>query len=418
MNAFYTTAADLAAGKKIPAEYDPSAHLIYSSPATLAYNSPGAIGFGVKRAALTIPESVMLLIAPASCGRNSTILSAEEHYRDRMFYLLMNETDLVTSRHLRKITQAVKEIDELCHPKVVILCITCVDALLATDLESICEKTAQETGLILVPSTMYALEREGRKPPMVQVHDTVFSLLKRKPVDPHAVNLLGWFSPIDPESDLFPLLQKAGLTKIRQAAEMKTLDAYQKMGEANFNLILDPEAAYAGEQLYQRLGMPYLEIPRVYAPDRIHHVYQLLAKAVGITIDDDEWYAKAKRKQAELPGGRRIVIGEMCNADPFELAAFLAEQGYVIPEIFSNVISRNLPTIKRLAKLSPETKVYTGISPSMINFQADAHPDLTIGKDAGQWYPNVPCVEWNSEKQPFGYDGFIKLADRIKEVSA
>ena len=59
----------------IPAELITSTHLIYNSPAALAFNSPGAQGFGVKRAGLSIPGSVMLLVGPGCCGRNTTILS-------------------------------------------------------------------------------------------------------------------------------------------------------------------------------------------------------------------------------------------------------------------------------------------------------------------------------------------------------
>ena len=63
--AIYYTAQQLAEmGKEeIPSELISNTHLIYSSPATLAFNSPGAEGFGVKRAALAVPESVMLLVA-------------------------------------------------------------------------------------------------------------------------------------------------------------------------------------------------------------------------------------------------------------------------------------------------------------------------------------------------------------------
>ena len=56
----------------IPAELVTSTHLIYNSPAALAFNSPGAQGFGVKRAGLSIPGSVMLLVGPGCCGRNTT----------------------------------------------------------------------------------------------------------------------------------------------------------------------------------------------------------------------------------------------------------------------------------------------------------------------------------------------------------
>ena len=65
-NYYYITAEKLAehGSKNIPDELIGNKHLIYSSPATLAFNSPGAQGFGVKRAGLAVPDSVMLLVAP------------------------------------------------------------------------------------------------------------------------------------------------------------------------------------------------------------------------------------------------------------------------------------------------------------------------------------------------------------------
>ena len=95
--AYFITTKELAeAGRdNIPDELISSKHLIYSSPATLAYNSPGAQGFGVKRAGLAIPGSVMLLLAPGCCGRNTTILSELGGYSERFFYLMMDETDIV-----------------------------------------------------------------------------------------------------------------------------------------------------------------------------------------------------------------------------------------------------------------------------------------------------------------------------------
>ena len=55
----------------IPKEMISNTHLIYSSPATLSFNSPGAEGFGVKRAGLSVPGSVMLIVSPGCCGRNT-----------------------------------------------------------------------------------------------------------------------------------------------------------------------------------------------------------------------------------------------------------------------------------------------------------------------------------------------------------
>ena len=72
----FVTAAQLAeyTAKNMPDMFQPAKHLVCSTPATLAFNSPGAQGFGVKRAGLAVPGSVMLLVAPRCCGRNTTAL--------------------------------------------------------------------------------------------------------------------------------------------------------------------------------------------------------------------------------------------------------------------------------------------------------------------------------------------------------
>lgn len=51
--AYYCTVEELQKRGRddIPEQFRSNTHLIYSSPATLAFNSPGAEGFGVKRAA-------------------------------------------------------------------------------------------------------------------------------------------------------------------------------------------------------------------------------------------------------------------------------------------------------------------------------------------------------------------------------
>lgn len=117
----------------IPRQLISHTHLIYSSPATLAFNSPGAEGFGVKRAGLAVPDSIMLIVSPGCCGRNTSVLSSMRAYQDRFYYLLMDETDIVTGRHLKKIPKAVAEICEGLKkkPSVVMICITCVMRRLA-----------------------------------------------------------------------------------------------------------------------------------------------------------------------------------------------------------------------------------------------------------------------------------------------
>ena len=251
--AVYYTASDLAERglEQLPDELVSNRHLIYSSPATLAFNSPGAEGFGVKRAGLAIPGSVMLLVAPGCCGRNTSLVSALPAYRDRFFYLNMDETDVVTGRHLKKIPQAVEEVVNCLEkkPSVVMICITCVDALLGTDMERVCRKAEQRAGLPVRPCYMYALTREGRTPPMVAIRKTLYELLEKRKKRGTSMNILGSFTPWEDDCELYDILRGLGLKNIRELSRCEDFASYQEMAEANFNLVLNPESRLAAQDL-------------------------------------------------------------------------------------------------------------------------------------------------------------------------
>ena len=296
--AYYCTVEELQKWGRddIPEQFRSNTHLIYSSPATLAFNSPGAEGFGVKRAGLAVPDSIMLIVSPGCCGRNTSVLSSMRAYHDRFYYLLMDETDIVTGRHLKKIPKAVAEICEGLEkkPSVVMICITCVDALLGTDMERVCHKAEESVGIPVRPCYMYALTREGRKPPMVHVRQSIYSLLEPKKKKGNVVNLLGYFSPLIDDCELYELLRGAGVKTIHEISRCRDYAEYQTMAEANFNLVLHPEARFAAEDFHDRLKIPYIELRRLYQTDKIASQYRAFGAALGVQFDDE-----APRKAAE-----------------------------------------------------------------------------------------------------------------------
>ena len=52
------------------------------------------------------------------------------------------------------------------------------------------------------------------------------------------------------------------------------------------------------------------------------------------------------------------------NAGSFELALALLRYGHQVSEIYGTVSDENFIYIKKIAELSPETKIYTNLSPS------------------------------------------------------
>ena len=427
--AFSLTAEELVKkGKEgIPEEMITGKHLIYSSPATLAYNSPGAQGFGVKRAGLAIPGSVMLLVAPGCCGRNTTILSELGGYSDRFFYLLMDETDIVTGRHLKKIPQAVEEIyDSLDEkPSVVMICITCVDALLGTDMERICRKAEEKAGIPVLPCYMYALTREGRKPPMVHVRQSIYSLLRPRKKKSTSVNLLGYFAPLIEDCELYVLLKQIGIKTVREISRCASFEEYLDMAEANFNLVLHPEARYAAADIRKRLGIPSIELRRLYQIDKIRNQYALFAAALGYEMDDSVYYKETEDAIAafrERYPSVTFAIGEGCNANAFELSLALLRYGFAVSEIFASVGEEDFIYLEKIAALSPHTRVYSNLEPTMLYYDCQECPaDITIGKDAAYYHPDAVHLEWSDDIQPFGYAGvrhFFKECEKVLRSAA
>ena len=420
--AYFCTAEELEQRGKdnLPKQFQSGEHLIYSSPATLAFNSPGAEGFGVKRAGLAVPGSIMLIVAPGCCGRNTSMISSMKEYNNRFFYLCMDETDIVTGRHLKKIPKAVASICESLEkkPSVVMICITCVDALLGTDMERVCRKADEKAGLPVRPCYMYALTREGRKPPMVHVRQSLYSLLEPGHKKGNVVNLLGYFSPLVDDCELYTLLQEAGVKTIHEISRCEDFEEYKKMSEANFNLVLHPEARFAAEDFHDRLKIPFIELRRLYQIDKIGSQYQAFGAALGI-----EFHAEEQKKQAQeaIESFRKVcpdpifAVGECANADPFELSLALVKYGFKVAEIYGTITGENFIYIRQLKKLSPQTKIFSNMEPTMLYYDpAESGVTLTIGKDACYYHPNTKGIHWNEERQPFGYAGVRKLFEALE----
>ena len=420
--AYFCTAEELEQRGKdnLPKQFQSGEHLIYSSPATLAFNSPGAEGFGVKRAGLAVPGSIMLIVAPGCCGRNTSMISSMKEYNNRFFYLCMDETDIVTGRHLKKIPKAVASICESLEkkPSVVMICITCVDALLGTDMERVCRKAEEKAGLPVRPCYMYALTREGRKPPMVHVRQSLYSLLEPGHKKGNVVNLLGYFSPLVDDCELYTLLQEAGVKTIHEISRCEDFEEYKKMSEANFNLVLHPEARFAAEDFHDRLKIPFIELRRLYQIDKIGSQYQAFGAALGI-----EFHAEEQKKQAQeaIESFRKVcpepvfAVGECANADPFELSLALVKYGFKVAEIYGTITGENFIYIRQLKKLSPQTKIFSNMEPTMLYYDsAESGVTLTIGKDACYYHPNTKGIHWNEERQPFGYVGVRKLFEALE----
>lgn len=406
----------------IPPELCTDVHLICNTPAAIDFNSPGAQGFGVKRAGLSVPGSIMLLVSPGCCGRNTAALSGSGHYGERFAYLALDETDIVTGSHLQRIPEAVCAFvaSRRERPSVVMVCLTCADALLGTDMERVCRKAEAAAGVPVRPCYMYALTRESQRPPMQAVRETIYGLLQPRKKWARQANLLGFFTPVARDSELFSLLGQAGIRKAAELARCQTYEEFASLAAANFNLVLSDEAMGAALALEKRLGIPAIRLRRLYETAKIAKQYQALAHILGIAPED--FTAAKVREQAEKAADAFcqqygceavLAIGSRLNANPFELALALVRRGLAVREIFAVPSAADAFYLRELARCSPATRILSLLEPTMLCYREDRAVTLALGADACLCHPHAKHVTWNDEEQPFGYQAVRALFERM-----
>ena len=236
----------------------------------------------------------------------------------------------------------------------------------------------------------------------------------------NVVNLLGFFSPLMDDCELYGMLEKAGVKAIHEISRCKDYEEYQTMAEANFNLVLHPEARFAAEDFHEKLQIPFIELRRLYQIDKITKQYQALGKVLGIPFEDHEAESAALDSVKCLKSAKPdavFAIGECMNGDPFELALALVKYGFRVAEIYGTLTAENFVYLKNLSELSPQTKVFSNMEPTMLYYDPEeSGVTITIGKDACYYHPDVKNVMWNEEVQPYGYAGVKHLCEKLLEV--
>ena len=176
----------------------------------------------------------------------------------------------------------------------------------------------------------------------------------------------------------------------------------------------------AAADFEQRLQIPSIELTRLYQIDKIRNQYRALGQVLGVSFQDEEDYLRARNAVEAFRSDHSdavFAIGECMNGDPFELALALTEYGFRVAEVFGTLQGENFIYLKRLAELSPDTRIYSNMEPTMLYYDsADCPVTISVGKDAGYYHPESPVLNWNSDVQPYGYAGLRRFMEALSEV--
>lgn len=389
----------------------------------LHYTAPSFGGWGIVRVGMLVPESVMLFIAPPACGRHGAIAGIQLGFKHRLFYLYIEEVDLVLGRHMDLVSEAVEDIMLSCakKPGAFLLCITCVDHLLGSDYEPIVKQIETRYGIPARLCHMNPIVTEGKTPPQLNIQKSVYSFIPKAQKKDKGINIFGSYVPIHETSELYQVLENAGFREIRHIGNCNSINDLEKMGESAFNLLIRPEGMLAAKYMEENLNIPYCYVPVSYSLYSIDKNYKTIEKLLGVSLDT-EAYKKGAISEIEALlnqlGTLSLAVSSGANAMPFELSRALTEFGFIVKYIFCDEIaSSDLEHLNWLWEHSPDTKVLTNIYPGMTAFAQELNTvDMAIGFTAGYYCRCTKTVPLTLDIQPFGYNGILYLLESMKKA--
>lgn len=389
---------------------------------TLFYSSPSHGDWGIVRIAAQVPESHILFACPFACGRHGALGAMQHGFKDRVSYLYIEQEDIIAG-YDALIEQAVCEVLERRAPKAMYIYVSCLDDLIGTDLDSLCQRLEQAyPGVCFRAGHMNPIMLDSKKPPMLTTMDAMFDfLLPRKDRD-QGVNLIANLEPLAETCELFDVLRQLGAGPVRHITHYHTFEAFQQMARSARNLVLAPYGALAAQTMMKKHDMPCLMLPVDYDPEQIEIQYRQIADFMGESLPDMEIYRRragdAIRRARAAVDGRPIWITAGSVIKPFGLARALIQAGFAVETIVAQTV---LPVDQEgfawICKNAPQVGILQPQHARLIDFNHRNPDALAIGFDAAYIAGTEYIAPVTMDGGMFGYDGVCRLMEELIRAS-
>ena len=394
----------------------------------LHYDAPSKGDYGICRMGLMVPESIELFIGPSACGRHGALGAVKNGYKNRIFYLYLNQSDIVSGYdHL--IGDAIERVLNSQHkkPKAIMMIFTCIDDLIGTDHTALKEElTARFPGIVFQSSHMNPIKTNTNEPPALaiqrDIYRTIATYYENKginvlniPKDSY-VNILGAYEPLPETCELH------NLARLRHVSDYDSFDKFVEMAASRLNLVLTPLGKLAAKEMEKYFNIPYLEVPVTYDLDEIAEDYRTIKDVLDIDDNNDfsenlKEAEQAIKKTLEIIGDYPIIVDSSATSQPFGMAMALLKYGFNVIRIEAEAINPNDKAhMEWLMKHHPEVELFRPDSHNAVLFNHRKKESLSIGIQAAYMADSIYIADLFSDIRMFGYDGVVSLMMRIQEA--
>ncbi len=389
---------------------------------TLHYVSPAHGGWGVIRIAALVPESHQLFISPFACGRHGALGGAVNGIKEKVSYVYIDESDIVSGGYEDLIPEAVDELFEFMdkRPRVLLLFVSCLDDLLGTDHAELNRILSEKYPDVIFRSChMNPISLDTKFPPGVTLQNNIYSLLEKSDERNMAVNLIGNNSPVDRRCEFYKIMAENGYG-VRHITDSDKFDDFLSMSKSRLNIVLSPVAEYASREMEKKLGIEALRAYNTYDIDEIKRFYATLQDILGIEAKTDEYEQMAKESVNKALGiiqDYPIAIDYQAVKKPFTLAKALIEYGFNVGFIMTDepktIENEAYEFIRNTQK---QVRIVNAVHPDLVKFENRDRQYLCIGFDCGYATGSDKVVDIMDDEYLFGFYGLIALMERMTDA--
>ena len=221
---------------------------------------------GASIALVPITDVAHLVHAPIACGGNSwgargSLSSGSTMYK-MGFTTDLSENDIIFGGE-KKLYKAILEVQQRYQPAAVFVYNTCVTALIGDDLEAVCQKAAERTGIPIVPinSPGFAGTKNlGNRMGGEALLEYVIGTAEPEYTTPYDINLIGEYNIAGEMWSVLPLFEKLGIRVLSKITGDATYQEVCYAHRAKLNVLICSKALInVARKMEERYGIPYTE---------------------------------------------------------------------------------------------------------------------------------------------------------------
>ena len=377
---------------------------------------------GFPNSGMNIPESILFFVGPRACGRHGDFDLMTGNRGHRFYRVRISEQDLVNGSVADKVSDRILAFLEAMEtrPRVVEVCVTCVDALVNSDFSGLSARLKGQYGIRFTLIRMCPILAESILTHSHLLIESQYSLLQPTGNKQKTINILGRIQKVDHASELYRVLEAAGY-RVNNILECETLEDYDALGDACLNLLAVKNALPAAKTMQKRFRIPYLPFYETCSPDEMLENYRRLEAHLGVSLPVEQDWQQVRDKARELAAkyaDRSIVIGHAYDYVPLKLAADLRTLGLPVKKAFiNNLTKEDLPWLKTLETLAPDLRIFFASDPEML-FHAyrPGSGDLTLGLEPTHFLRSPSARRLAAGEQPMEFHGLLQFLEQLDQT--